>query len=156
MTDAIDWPAVHKTLAPKCFNAAWDLLDLEERSAAQEEELLRLTMTSHYHWTQRADCTDRHRSVANWQVARVFAVLGEGRLAMRYGAQSLACCTADVEPFYRAYAYEAIARGATIAVDDAAAAEALASAREWTAKVDNAKSRAMLEADLETLAIGAV
>ena len=34
---------------------AWELIDKTQRSPQEDEEMLRLSMASHWHWTQRKD-----------------------------------------------------------------------------------------------------
>jgi hypothetical protein len=67
--------AAHKFFAAECFNQAWDLLDKAERTPEEDEQIIRLSMASHYHWTQREDYNATNRSVACWQTA---AVCGAG------------------------------------------------------------------------------
>ncbi len=42
--------AGHRRMAGNLFNAAWQLLDLESRTPAQEQEMLAAALGSRYHW----------------------------------------------------------------------------------------------------------
>ena len=45
-------PAAHKYFAAQCFNAAWDLIEKSDRSPEEDEQMIQLTQTSNWHWTQ--------------------------------------------------------------------------------------------------------
>lgn len=149
-----DTTAVHRWYAATCFNATWDLIDKEVRTAAEEEEMIRTAMASHYHWTQRVDYAPRNASISNWLLARVFALCGEVDLARRYGSRSLSVIedVDAVSDFYRAYAHEAMARAESLAGDELARDRHIAKAREYMETIDEERDRAALQADLETIA----
>ncbi len=44
-----DLQAAHKFFSVTCFNQTWDLMDKAERTAEEDEEMLRLSLASHYH-----------------------------------------------------------------------------------------------------------
>ena len=74
-----DIDAAHRYFAAECFNQAWDLINKSERTPEEDEQMIRLSLASHWHWTQRADCTQENVSIAYWQTSRVYTVLGPGR-----------------------------------------------------------------------------
>ncbi len=154
MPDApsFDLDAAHKHFATSCFNACWGLIDKSDRTPAEDEEMLRLAVTSHHHWTQRANYGAKEASVANWQISRVYALLGEGGLARRFGMTSLEVLEGtDVGPFFAGYAQEALARAASVLGNGAAVQMHLTAARELAAQVENADHRSWLEGDLATV-----
>lgn len=111
-----DLQAAHKYFSAECFNRAWDLIDKPRRSPAEEEKMLLLSLASLWHWTQREDCTPTNLSIGYWQVARVYALLRQADQAHRYGELCLEAAQKDgVLPFYRGYAYEALARAEQVA-----------------------------------------
>ena len=150
--DTLSWPGVHRALAARCFNDTWELLDLERRTPAQDEEMLRLTFASHFHWTQRDDYSPVKASIAHWQVSRVFAVLGEGALALRFGRAALHALdgTDDPPAFAIAYAHEAIARGAAVVGDPGLTRDHHAEATALLDALDG-ETRAALTRDLRSL-----
>ncbi len=89
-TPDFDLDAAHRYFSAHCFNAAWDLLDKQERTPEENEQMIRLCLASAWHWTQRADCTPTNLSVGYWQASRIYAVLGQGDNARRYGQMCLA------------------------------------------------------------------
>jgi hypothetical protein len=143
-----DVAAAHKYFAADCFNSTWDLLDKQDRTPEDDEQMIRLTMASAYHWTQREDCTSTSMSGAYWQISRVYAVLGQADNARRYGQLCLEV-SQDVEPFYLGYAYEALARAESVAGNSEKRDAYLAKARETAAKVEDEDTRGWLIADLD-------
>jgi len=147
-----DVAAAHKYFAAACFNAAWDLIDKSNRSAAEDEEMLRLAMASVWHWTQREDCTPENLSVGYWQVSRIYAVLRRAEDAQRYGQMSLETSQAEgVGPFYRGYALEALARAEAAAGNRARMERYLGQAQQMADAVPDVEARKMLLDDLKTL-----
>ena len=142
----------HKYFSANCFNQAWDLIDLPKRSAEQEAELLPLTFASHWHWTQREDYSPAKASISNWQIARVFALIGDGTMAVRFGKKALNVLSAPNEsPFLAAYAYEAQSRGLAVEGDNAGANAMLEIAADYAAKIESDENRTLVTADLEQL-----
>ena len=91
-------------------------------------------------------------AVADWQVARVFAVLGDAARAAEFGRESLRTAeTKGLSPFYVGYACEALARAAALAGDAEQRESWLARARRAAAAVTGSEERAALEADLDTV-----
>lgn len=79
--------AWHRQVAVAAFNRAWDLIDAEHRSPADEREMLATAFASRYHW-ERAGGPEQW-SVSDWQIGRVASLLGEPGLALRYAATAL-------------------------------------------------------------------
>jgi len=106
-----DLDAADQYFSAACFNAAWELLDRPSRSAEEDERMIRLALSSHWHWSQREDCEPTNVSIAHWQTSRIYAVLGQAQNARRYAQLCLAVSqVGDVAPLYVGYAYEALAR----------------------------------------------
>ena len=100
---------IHKRYSAECFNKVWEFIDKKDRSPEDEEEMLRLAMTSHWHWTQRSDYAPDKASVAYWQISRVFALMEQADNARRYAKRSLGVLeNSDVDPFFVGYAHEAV------------------------------------------------
>jgi len=147
-----DVDAAHRHFSAQCFNDAWELLDKPDRSAEDDEQMIRLAMASHWHWTQREDCNATNISVAYWQTSRIYATLGQAENARRYAELCLDVSQGDdVGPFYLAYAHEALARAAYIAGDDLAMERHLIDARRVAEKVSQEESKQWLVDDLATI-----
>lgn len=148
-----DLEAAHRYFSVECFNKAWELLDKADRSAEEDEEMIRLSLASHWHWTRREDCTPTSISVAYWQTSRIYAVLGQASNAKRYAARCLAVSQdADVKPFYLAYAYEAMARAERVAGDQLASEQYVKEARLVADDIADPEEKGWFLDDLATVA----
>lgn len=146
-----DVEAAHKYFSAECFNRAWELIDKAERTAEEEEEMIRLSLASHWHWTQREDYAKTNESVAYWQTSRIYAMLGQADNARRYGKLCLASSGEKVPPFYLGYAYEALARAELVAGERGKMEEYLREARRVAETVPDVEARKMLEDDLDSI-----
>ena len=147
-----DQQAAHKYFSAGCFNAAWDLIDKVDRTSEEDEDLIRLSIASQWHWTQREDYSDTNASIAYWQISRVYAILGEVENARKYGQLCLEASRGeDVAPFFLGYAYEALARAESVSGDKDKIDDFLTKARDTAQQVKKADERKMLEDDLDTI-----
>ena len=154
MTDKpdIDLQSVHKKFSVQCFNQAWEYIDKPTRTTDEEDKMLRLSLASLWHWTQRQDCTPINLSIGYWQVSRVFALLHQADNARHYGELALqAIQTEDVDPFYTAYAHEALARAELVAGNQAGMEEHWAQAHKLATLITRAGDKKLLLADLATI-----
>lgn len=140
----------HRHFAADCFNRAWELIDRPTRTTDEDDQMLGLAHASLWHWTQRPDCTDTHRSIGYWQLSRVYALVGDASNARRYGQRCLETSPQD-DPFSVGYAYEALSRAAVVAGDDAGAGEYLAEGWRRAEQVAVAEQRQLLAHDLQGL-----
>ena len=147
-----DTQAAHKYFSGHCFNAAWDFIEKKDRSADDDDRMIRLAQTSVWHWTQRQDCVDKNLSVGYWQLSRVYSLVGRADEARKYGQISLKYGENE-EPFYKAYAYEALARAESIAGNKKKADEYISKARELTEQVSDPESKKLLIDDLNSIAV---
>jgi hypothetical protein len=147
-----DLQAAHKYFSADCFNKAWDLIDKPNRTAAEDQQMLLLSMASAWHWTQRTDCTAQNLSIAYWQLSRVYALLRQADNARCYGEMSLEQSRVDgVELFCAGYAYEALARAEMVAGEGGKMATYLVEARAVSERMTDAEAKKMLLDDLATI-----
>ncbi len=147
-----DVAAAHQYFSAICFNRAWEYLDKTDRSAEDDQRMIETTIASIWHWTQRSDCSDTNLSIGYWQASRVYATVGLGAEAYRYGERCLEASQAKgVPPFYLGYAYEALARAALVMEDRQTMGEHLSEARRVAETVPDLEARKALLADLDTL-----
>ncbi|MGD8456354.1 MAG: hypothetical protein PVF83_08225 [Anaerolineales bacterium] len=154
MTDKLDFnvDAAYKHFSAACFNEAWELLDKPDRTTEEDEQMLRLSMASHWHWTQREDCANTNISVSYWQTSRVFAVLGQAENAKRYAEMCLAVSQGDdIPPFYLGYAYEALARAELVAGNRKQMTQHLKEVQKAAEKVTDSEEKKWLLDDLATI-----
>jgi len=147
-----DLQAAHEYLSTECFNRAWDLIELEERTEEQDEQMLHLSFASLWHWQQRPDCTARELSIGYWQVSRIFAITGRSDNARWYADKCLEITeSAELPTFYLGYAYEALARAAMAGRNRSAMIGYLREAHKYAAREENEEDRQLLVDDLATI-----
>ena len=152
MSDPKDDAKVHENFSVYCFNSAWDLMDKTERTPTEDEDMLRLSMASCWHWTQRSDCTNQQLSIGYWQISRIHSMLGRSIEARRYGELCLAAShDTSVAPFSLAYAYEALARASALAKNEAMKLEYIDLANKVIETMSDAEMKTMLLNDLATI-----
>ena len=145
-------PEEERQLAVDLFNRTWTLLELPARTPEQGDELIDTAHASAYHWLQVGTAANRARS--QWQLSRVYVVLGRPEPALHHAHRCLAWCEANpeaLEDWDLPYAHEALARSHALAGDADEARRHADRARELAAGVAGAEDREHLEADLATL-----
>jgi hypothetical protein len=147
-----DLEKAHRFFSAECFNRAWDLIDKPSRAPDEDQTMLQLGLVSLWHWTQRSDRKPINLSVGNWQVSRIYTLLGQADPARQYGQTSLHLSQeAGDFPFYRGYAFEALARAESISRDSAKMEEYLQKALELSEKIPDPDDKEQLLADLATI-----
>lgn len=100
-----------KKIAITYFNKTWDYLDKSNRTPLEVCEMLNCAHTSLLMWKNVETCTNTNLSIGYWQISRVYAVLNESNLAKLYSERCIEISkNEDVDSFYLAYGYEALAR----------------------------------------------
>lgn len=149
---SFDLNAAHRYFSAHCFNQAWELIEKPNRTPSEDEQMIQIILASIWHWAQRPDCTPTNLSIGYWQTARIYALLGQAENARRCAQLCLeASQQPGVEPFYLAYAYEALARAEITAGEKGRAYGYLTEARRLAGEIKDESSRAALLADLETV-----
>jgi tetratricopeptide (TPR) repeat protein len=145
-----DLGTVHRYFSATCFNKTWDFIDNPNRTPEDDLAMLQTSMTSLWHWTQREDAKPQNLSVGNWQVSRVYAVLGQADNARKYAEASLRLAEGE-PPFYVAFAYEALARAEMVAGNKAKMQEYLDKALALAEKVEDEEDKQVLMGDLGSI-----
>ena len=146
--EAID----HRRLGVDLFNKTWTLMEKQDRTPEESEEMLHCAHASSYHWMQVGTQANRARS--EWQCSRVYTVLGRAEPALYHARRCLEICEASpaaLADWDLPFAYEALARAHAVAGDPAESERYLATAREVGAKIEGQEERELLEADLATV-----
>jgi DNA-binding transcriptional MerR regulator len=141
-----------RMLAAQLFNETWRLLEMEQRTREDDDRMIHMAHASRYHWGQVPTATPAHLARGEWQVSRVYAVLGRAEPALHHARRVLDLCTENkIGDWDLAFAYEALARAHAVAGDAeqarAATDQALAAAEDITEDED----RDLVYADLETI-----
>ena len=140
----------HREIGTDLFNYTWSLLDRRHRSAEEDDEMLHAAHASRYHWGRGG--RDLQRSIGEWQISRVYSVLGRSEPALYHARRAYAIARhARLAPFYLAYAYEALARAAAIADEGRERDRYLAAARRTGRKIRDSDDRRMLTEDLASV-----
>lgn len=130
MADATIDSTSAKRTAIDCFNGTWDLMDKKDRSAAETCEMLGKAHASLFLWQQVEGHTPTNLSIGFWQVSRAYAVAGDGPMAKLFGERCVELSSdKGVDPFFLAYAYEAVARGLSLEMRRAESLECVRMAR---------------------------
>jgi hypothetical protein len=145
-----DLATVHKYFSAACFNKTRDFIDSPNRTEEDNFSMLQTAMTSLWHWTQREDATLQNLSVGNWQVSRVYALMGQADNARSYAEVSLKHA-GEADPFYIAFAYEALARAEMIAGNKAKMKAYLQKAYLLVEKIEDVEDKDVLMKDLENI-----
>ena len=141
-----------RQLAVDLFNHAWKLLETDERTVEQDDELINAAHASRHHWA--AVGTPANLARGEWQLARVYTVLGRSEPALYHARRCLAYCEANpdaLEDWDLPYAHEALARAHALAGEADEARRHAVQARELASRVADAEDREHLEEDLATL-----
>ncbi|WP_456826861.1 hypothetical protein [Cellulomonas sp. P5_E12] len=139
-----------RRLAVDQFNGVWRLLENEDRTVEDDDRMVHMAHASRYHWGQVG--APENRSRGEWQVSRVYAVLGRAEPALHHARRGLEICQAhSIADWDLAYAYESLARAHAVAGDKeqtrAWTEQALAAADEIAEDDD----RELLLSDLESI-----
>jgi hypothetical protein len=125
----------HRRLGVDLFNEVWRLLD----SRDDDDRMLHAVHASRYHWGEAEERTPENLARGEWQVSRVYVVLGRAEPALWHARRCLEQCEANaIGDWDLAYAYEALARAHALAGDGEAAG--------WKAKA-RAAGDAIADAD---------
>ena len=146
----------HKKMAVDLFNNTWNYLDRKDLSDEEKDAMVNSSHASRYHWGVRVvngwDATPINLGRGDWQLSRVYAVIGDGNRAIYYGKSYLAICEKEgIRDWDLAYAYEALARGYAVKGDDKNKEKYLKLAKKAMIEVKDKETREMIEGDLKTI-----
>jgi hypothetical protein len=143
-------PDQSRRLAADLFNEVWTLMERGGRSRDDDDRMLNAAHASRYLWGEVGAPLNRARG--EWQLSRVYCLLGRAEPAIHHAGRCLDHCTENgIAGFDLAYAHEAMARAQAVAGDRAACGEHRRTAERHAASIDAADDRALLLADLATL-----
>jgi tetratricopeptide (TPR) repeat protein len=132
------------------FNGVWRLMEKENRTAEDDDTMLHMAHASRYHWGRVGTAANLARG--EWQVSRVYTVLGRGEPALHHARRVLEICRANgIGDWDLAFAYEALARASAVAGDKEQARafteQALAAAED----IVEDEERELVLTDLESI-----
>jgi hypothetical protein len=116
-----------RRLGVDLFNEVWRLIESRE----DDDRMLHAAHASRFHWGEAEECGPENLARGEWQVSRVYVVLGRVEPAIWHARRCLAHCEQNgIGDFDLAYAYEGLARAHALAGHG--------EAPEWKAKARSA------------------
>ncbi len=146
--------ADHRRLGTDLFNHVWSLIEKADRTAAETDEMIHAAHASRYHWSKAGTSVNLGRG--EWQIARVYSILGRGEPAAFHATRcrayiQAAVAAGEADDWDLAAAYEASARAAAVAGNAADAAAWRDQARSALADISDPADRELIERDLATI-----
>jgi hypothetical protein len=147
-------PYQHRAEAVALFNGVWQMLDIPDRTPAQDDQMVHAAHASRWHWSQAGELGgDEQLAVGEWQCSRVYSVLGRGEPALHHARACLAICQdREMSDWVLAAAYESLARASAVAGDVGEARAWLGRARTAVSVIADPEDREVIEGDLASLA----
>ena len=141
-----------KLLAAQLFNETWRLMEQEERTGQDDDRMIHTAHASRYHWGQVPIAPPAHLARGEWQISRVYTVLGRAEPALHHARRVLNLCQENgIGDWDLAFAYEALARAHAIAGDAGQAREYTDQALAAAEDIAEDGERGLVLADLETI-----
>ena len=153
MTEAgADAAAARRSFAVAAFNSAWELIDKEQRSPAEDRQMLTLAFASRWHWSEVG--TAENMAIADWQVAHVASLIGEPSLALAFAQAAYDASRGEELPdWLRASTAEGLARAYACAGDRASYERFRDEARELVDKLEEEEDRELILGQLASIAV---
>lgn len=140
----------HKKMAVELFNATWDLMDKKDRTKEDNDAMIHSAHASRYHWGLIGKPENLERG--EWQISRVYTVLGMGETALHHAKRCLEICREkEIGDWDLAFAYEAVARAYKTLGDEAMTKEFVKKAREAGEKIAEQGDKDYFISELETI-----
>jgi hypothetical protein len=149
INDSLD----HRAIGIDLFNRTWELMGKQDRTVEENDVMLHMAHASAHHWRSRGSgATPNNLARSEWQVSRVYTVLGRSEPAGYHARRCLEICQANgIGDWDLAFAYEALARAASVAGDLAAAESWADQARRAADDIADADDRDAVLADLASI-----
>lgn len=141
----------HIYFSTELFNTTWEYIEqVDQRAPDEDMKMLHTAIASLWHWTQREDVTAKNLSVGYWQVSRVYNLIKQPNNARTYGLLALKHAE-SLEPFFKGYAYETLARAEMLVGNRVIMLVYLEKAHAMAKLIEDEEDRALLLKDLQTV-----
>jgi tetratricopeptide (TPR) repeat protein len=147
--------ATQRRLAVDLYNRSWQLLELENRTPAQDDALIHVVHAAAFHWAEVGDAA--HRARSENQCARVYSALGRPEAALHHAERALELVRAGGDGFEDwdlATALAVMARAQLAAGSRAEAEHYAALSRSELDKVADPEDREIIASQLAELELG--
>jgi hypothetical protein len=141
---------LHRKFAVDCFNGTWDLIEKQDRTSQDDARMIHIAHASRFHWGEIGTPLNFVRG--DWQISRVYAILGQGLNALFYAESSIRLCIDyQISDFDLAFAYESAARANALLENLEEMNKFLALANEAGQAIEKADDRKYFFSELETI-----
>ena len=140
----------HKKLAINLFNLTWSLLDKKDRTREENDKMIHAAHASRYHWGEVGTPLEFERG--EWQISRVYSVLGRGEPALYHAKRCLEICKENnIGDFDIAFAYEAMARAYAVGESKEECEKNTELAREAAVQIKKKEDKDYFLSELKTI-----
>jgi hypothetical protein len=140
----------HKHQAIHLFNEVWNYIEKHERTQEEIDYMIHASHASRHHWGKVGKPVNFARG--EWQISRVYAVVGRHEPALFHGTRCLEICEEHgIGDFDIAFAYEAIARAHAVAGNEPEMARYLELGHGAGMKIIEKDDRDYFLSDLDTV-----
>ncbi len=140
----------HRKFAVDCFNNTWALIEKADRTPEDDERMIHMSHASRFHWGEIG--THLNFARGDWQISRVYAILGQGQNALTYANNCLQLCIDnEIGDFDLAFAYEAAARAFAVLGDTKMIEKNLELAKKAGDTITKEDDRTYFFSELETI-----
>ena len=150
MSDKMNEIDFHEKMAKSLFNRTWDLMDKKKRIPEEDVEMIHTVHASAYHWSKIGNPLNFQRG--EWQISRVYAVLGFPESCLYHAKRCLDLTEKhNIKDFDLSFAYEAMARAYSIALDADEKEKYIKLAKESSEQIEKKDDKAYLLSELDTI-----
>ncbi|MGD8565243.1 MAG: hypothetical protein PVF96_02730 [Candidatus Bathyarchaeota archaeon] len=140
----------HRMFAVNCFNLTWSLLDKKDRTKEEDDKMIHTAHASRFHWGEIGTFLELERG--EWQISRVYSVLGRSEPALYHANKCLEICQDnDIGDFDLAFAYEAMARAYAITGNKKECEKNIKLARESVEQIKKKEDKDYFLSELKTI-----
>jgi hypothetical protein len=141
---------LHERFAVSLFNLVWELLDRDDLSPEERDRMVHAAHASRFHWGEVGTPLQLERG--EWQISRVYSVLGRAEPAVYHAKRCLDICEANsITDFDLAFAYEAMARAYSVAGEKEKSDKYVALARRASERIEDDDNREYFQSELKTV-----
>lgn len=141
---------LHERFAVSLFNLVWELLDRDDLSPEERDRMMHAAHASRFHWGEVGTPLQFERG--EWQISRVYSVLGRAEPALYHARRCLDICEANsITDFDLAFAYEAMARAYSVAGEKDKSDKYVALAERASERIEDDDNREYFQSELKTV-----
>ena len=142
----------HRKQAIENFNTTWDYIDKKDRTEEDNINMIHTTHASRFHWGKIG--TPLNFARGEWQISRVYSLLGMTESALYHAKLSLELCLKnDIKDFDLAFGYEAVARAYMVAKNEEQMKKYLILAKESSENIEKEEDKNYFLSELDSIVI---